>query len=209
MHIAEGVLHPAILVVGAVLTTVGTAYGLKSLRTEHLLISGVLAAFFFVASLVHVPIGVSSAHLLCCGLLGIVLGYGTFPTILVALFLQAILFQYGGLTILGVNTFTMATSGVLSWYLFRFLRLYFQSPRNLPWIAFVCGSLSVVWAALLTSMALYFSEEGFFVVAMTLLGSHVPIMVAEGVITMFLIIYIQRVRPDLLPSNGEIRVCKS
>ena len=65
----------------------------------------ILAAAFFVGSLIHVPIGPSSVHLILNGLLGMLLGWAAFPSIFVALMLQAILFQYGGITVLGVNTF--------------------------------------------------------------------------------------------------------
>ena len=46
-------------------------------------------------------------HLILNGLLGMLLGWAAFPSIFVALMLQAILFQYGGITVLGVNTFNM------------------------------------------------------------------------------------------------------
>ena len=49
----------------------------------------------------------SSAHLILNGLLGVVLGWAAFPVIFVALLLQAVLFQFGGFTVLGVNTATM------------------------------------------------------------------------------------------------------
>jgi cobalt/nickel transport system permease protein len=38
-----------------------------------------------VASLIHVPIGPSNAHLILNGLVGLLLGWGAFPAILVAL----------------------------------------------------------------------------------------------------------------------------
>ena len=45
----------------------------------------------FVASLVHVPVGPSSMHLVLNGLLGLLLGWAAFPAILVGLLLQAVL----------------------------------------------------------------------------------------------------------------------
>ena len=66
---------------GAVATVAGTAVGLKKLDYNQLPQVALLSAVFFVASLVHVPIGPSSAHLVMVGLLGLVLGWATFPAI--------------------------------------------------------------------------------------------------------------------------------
>ncbi len=49
--------------------------------------------------------------------MGLLLGWPAFPAILVGLFLQALLFQFGGLTVLGVNTFNVAVPAVLCFYL--------------------------------------------------------------------------------------------
>ena len=59
-----------------------------------------------------------SAHLVLNGLLGALLGFVAFPAITVALLLQALLFQYGGILVLGVNTATMALPPILCYYLF-------------------------------------------------------------------------------------------
>jgi len=97
MHISEGVLSGPVLVSGAALAAVGTAIGLKKLDYDHIAQAGILSAAFFVASLIHVPIGPSNAHLILNGLVGLLLGWAAFPVILVALVLQAMLFQFGGI----------------------------------------------------------------------------------------------------------------
>ena len=53
MHIAEGVLSPAVLGAGAVLAAVGTAIGLRRLDYDRLMSVGILSAAFFVGSLIH------------------------------------------------------------------------------------------------------------------------------------------------------------
>lgn len=97
MHISEGVLSPAVLGAGAVLAAAGIVIGLRKLDYDRLMTVAILAAAFFVGSLIHVPIGPSSVHLILNGLLGMLLGWAAFPSIFVALMLQAILFQYGGI----------------------------------------------------------------------------------------------------------------
>ncbi len=117
MHISEGVLSTPVLISGAALAVAGTTIGLKKMDYERIPQVAVLSAAFFIASLLHVPIGPSSVHLILNGLMGLLLGWVAFPAILVGLLLQAILFQYGGLTSLGVNTVTMALPAVICFFL--------------------------------------------------------------------------------------------
>ena len=109
MHISEGVLSAPVLVSGGALAAAGTAIGLKKIDYDHIARVGILSATFFVASLVHVPIGPSSVHLIMNGIVGLLLGWAAFPAILVALVLQAVLFQFGGITAL--NCVSLSFSG--------------------------------------------------------------------------------------------------
>ncbi len=118
MHISEGVLSAPVLITGAALAAAGISVGLKKMDYEKIPQVAVLSSAFFVASLIHVPIGPSSVHLILNGINGLLLGWLCSPSILVALALQAILFQFGGITILGVNTVTMALPGLICYYLF-------------------------------------------------------------------------------------------
>ena len=79
MHISEGVLSGPVLLSGAALAAAGTAIGLKKLNYDRIAQAGILSAAFFVAALVHVPIGPSSAHLILNGLVGLLLGWAAFP----------------------------------------------------------------------------------------------------------------------------------
>jgi cobalt/nickel transport system permease protein len=162
--------------------------------------TAILAAAFFVASLVHVPLGPGSVHLLLLGLLGAFLGWGTFPALLVGLALQAVLFQFGGLTVLGVNTFCMAAPAVASQAIFA--RLLAADGRRRALGAFGCGFVAVLLSALCMSAALTFTDEGFLSAAELLVAAHVPIMVIEGFITMFAVTFVARVRPELLQQHA-------
>ena len=73
MHISEGVLSAPVLASGAVLTTIGLYLGFKNLKNEDFPKIAVLSSTFFVASLIHIPIGPTSAHLILNGLTGILL----------------------------------------------------------------------------------------------------------------------------------------
>ncbi|MCR5815029.1 MAG: cobalt transporter CbiM [Desulfovibrio sp.] len=202
MHIAEGVLSPVVLASGYALTCLGTAIGLKRLDYNTLLTCGLLSAVFFIASLIHVPVGVSSAHLLACGLLGVFLGFSAFPAILAALILQAVFFQFGGITVLGVNTFTMASAAVLAHFVYRIVFRLLPTRRGLALAAFLAGFLGVAFAAFFTASALAFSDQGFQAAAAALFLAHLPIMLAEGCITMFTVLAIARMRPEYLPGSA-------
>lgn len=195
MHISEGILSAPILLGGASLTAVGTVIGLKKLDLDRIMEVSMLTATFFVASLIHVPIGPASIHLVLNGLLGIMLGWACFPAILVGLLLQAVFFQYGGLTVLGVNAVNMALPAVLCFYLTRPL---LNSEKTRPLAGFVAGSGAILLSAVFMALSLAFTDTGFLATAKITILANIPIMVIEGFITMFIVSFIGRVHPELL-----------
>jgi cobalt/nickel transport system permease protein len=196
MHISEGVLSPAVLAGGAGLAVVGCAIGLKKLDYEAIPRVAILSAAFFVASLIHVPVGPVGAHLVLNGLMGLLLGWLAFPAILIALFLQALLFQFGGLTVLGVNTFTMAAPAVICFFVFRsFLR---GQGVTAMVAAFACGALAILLSGVLVAAALITTGQAFLKVAELVLLAHIPIMIIEGIITLFIFQFLKKVRPEML-----------
>jgi len=197
MHISEGVLSAPVLVTGAVLAAAGVSVGLRKMDYEKIPQVAVLSSAFFVASFIHVPIGPANAHLILNGISGILLGWLCFPSILVALALQAILFQFGGITVLGINTVNMALPGVTCYYLFSRL---VKRERGLlsPAAAFACGFLAVFLSGILVALCLLFTEESFMSVARLILLAHLPVMIIEGIITLFCVAFLARVKPELL-----------
>jgi cobalt/nickel transport system permease protein len=201
MHISEGVLSGPVLISGIALAAAGTAIGLKKLDYDRIPRAAILSASFFVASLIHVPIGPSSVHLILNGIVGLILGWGAFPIILVALTLQAVLFQFGGVTTLGVNTMIMALPAVFCYYLFG--RLVSKRPHIALPAAFACGALSVFLGAVMVGLALTFTEENFLKVSYLVVIAHLPVMIIEGIITAFCVAFLRKVQPDMLPGNSE------
>lgn len=202
MHISEGILSAPVLATGALLALAGMGIGLKKMKDIPL--CAMLAAAFFVASLIHVPVGLGNAHLLLAGLCGVLLGWGAFPAIFTALALQALLFQYGGLTTLGVNTATIGGGAISAWYLFHAILAIWPSGQKPA--AFVAGSAGIAVSGLLTAAALACSDESFLLTAYALLIAHLPIMIAEGFLTMFTVGFLIRKRPTILgltPAGAE------
>jgi cobalt/nickel transport system permease protein len=196
MHITEGVLSPAVLASGAGLAVAGTAIGLKKLDYEAIPRVAILSAAFFVASLIHVPVGPVGLHLVLNGLMGLLLGWVAVPAILIALFLQALLFQFGGLTVLGVNTVIMAAPAVFCFYAFRGLLRRPGTPAAVG--AFGCGALAILLSGLLVAVALITTGQAFTKVAQLVLLAHVPVMLIEGVVTLFIFLFLIKVRPEML-----------
>ena len=197
MHISEGVLSPAVLASGAAIAAVGTAVGLKRLDYDRIPQVAVLTAAFFVASLVHVPIGPASVHLTLNGLMGIFLGWVAFPAILVGLILQAVLFQHGGITTLGVNTVIMALPALVCFYAFgRSIR---SNKITVSTIAsFLCGFGAILLSVLGLAFFLVFSGEQFSAIAKVAVVAYLPIMAIEGMIAALCIRFLKRVKPEIL-----------
>ena len=197
MHISEGVLSAPVLVSGGALAAAGTAIGLKKIDYDHLARVGILSATFFVASLVHVPIGPSSVHLIMNGIVGLLLGWAAFPAILVALLLQGVFFQFGGITTLGVNTIIMALPAVICYYLFA--PLLHKERKYLLLAGFGCGFCAVLFGGVIVGLALMFTEENFLKVAMLVVTAHIPVMIIEGIVTAFCVAFLKKVQPAMLP----------
>jgi cobalt/nickel transport system permease protein len=204
MHISEGILSGPVLISGGALAVAGTAIGLKKLDYDRIAQAGILSAAFFVASLVHVPVGPANAHLILNGLVGLLLGWAAFPAILVALVLQAMLFQFGGITALGVNTIIMALPAVLCYFICSPF-LHKKSALALS-AAFVCGFLSVALSALILGLALVFTEENFFEVSAIVIAAHIPVMVIEGLVTAMCVAFLKKVQPSMLPGYTRLQV---
>ena len=156
------------------------------------------SASFFVASLIHVPIGPASIHLIMNGLVGLLLGWAAFPAILVALLLQGVFFQYGGITTLGVNTIIMAFPAVVCYHLYA--PLLSKSRKVSLVAAFACGFCAVLFGAFIVGLALMFTEKGFLEVATLVVFAHLPVMIIEGLVTAFTVAFLQKVQPSMLPA---------
>lgn len=202
-HIPDGVLSGPVLIVGALATAGLTAVALKRLDVERIPQAAVLSSAFFVASLVSVPIGPAGMHLLLNGLMGLILGWSAVPALLVALFLQAILFGHGGIAVLGVNTLNLALPA-LACALFLGPHLAATDPRRAFWLGLATALLGTLGTGLLVALSLALSGDAFLPSAKIVLLSYLPLAAIEAAITVGIIGFLQRVAPRMLARPAPV-----
>lgn len=201
MHISDGVLPLPVVAGGWVITIILLAVTLRWAGKDGYIAKeipklSVLTSAFFVASLIHIDIPPSSAHLILNGLLGILLGPLSYVAMFIGLTLQALLFQHGGLTVIGVNTLNIGIPGLICYL--TFLAGY-RRKISLPILGGLCCGLAVLLTVVCLVTVLVISGEQFVSVAGVLAIAHIPIMIAEAIIGGAVIGYIARVKPELLP----------
>lgn len=196
-HIPDGVLSLPVILGGSALAVGGLAMGLRRLEDRDIAETGILAAVFFVVSLVSIPLGPSSVHLLLGGLIGIVLGWRAFPAIFVGLLLQAVLFGFGGVTTLGVDTLNMALPGVVLAMAGRPLLAGAGSGRTALVGGLVAG-LSVLGTIGGVAAALALSSAAHLPALTVIVATYLPLALIEAVVTGFALSFLARVRPEML-----------
>ena len=207
MHISEGVLTAPVLLAGGVGTILGLTIGLRRMNVMEIPKVALLTAAFFVASLIHVPIGPSNAHLVLNGILGVLLGWTAFPAIFIGLFFQAVLFQFGGLTTLGVNTLNMAVPAVIMGALAR-PALRSNSGLFAMVMTAIAGAGAIVMSAAMVAGSLALSGESFVAVSKLIFVAHIPIAVAEGVLSVLIISFLLKTKPEVIKGNMHSRAAK-
>ncbi len=199
MHICDDVLSPELMIGTNVLAVAGVAVGLYKTDYERVPRVGVLASVFFVASLVHINIGPSSVHLLLNGLLGFLLGWSAFPALAAALFLQAILFGFGGVTALGANVLNTAVPALCCFYLFSKPCRCAKRPFEAAVYGALAGSAGVVLTCAMLALSLYLSnKEAYGAAIVGVTGAHLPVMIIEAVVVGAAAGFLYKVRLELL-----------
>jgi len=212
MHIPDGILPVSVTAAGYAATAAVTWYSLRKIKQKEdprqdIPKASLMTAAFFVVSLIHIPIPPTSVHLVLNGLMGALLGYYAFPAILIGLFFQAVMFGHGGLTTLGVNAIIMGLPAIIAAYIFRLRKIgNKESPRKTGVFGFLAGfvalglSVAMFVVILLTSLPVDINAAVEQAAIFALAIAHLPLMLIEGVITAFLVVFLRRVRPAMLDS---------
>lgn len=200
VHISDNVLEPLILGVGIFVAVLLILPAMFRVEEDEIPRIGLLTAAFFVASLIHIKLGVTSVHMLLNGLVGVILGRRAPLAIVIALGLQALLLGHGGFTSLGVNAVVMSIPALMARCVFVAIARSFPISSRRVWIAgFVAGGLAVVLAALLNALVLLVAGiEDFRIIATLGFAVHLPLAAIEAVIVGVTTSYLARVKPEML-----------
>ncbi|MBE9167681.1 cobalt transporter CbiM [Pleurocapsales cyanobacterium LEGE 06147] len=219
MHIPDGFVPPSVSIAGYAITGGVTWYSLRQISRERnpqekIPKASLLTAAFFVASLIHIPIPPTSIHLVLNGIMGAILGYYAFPAIAIGLFFQAALFQHGGLSTLGINAVVMGIPALLAYHLFqlrdpalRVLPHRFSTQQQKRWtkiLAFGAGAGALGLSAIIFTVVIITNlspdidaQTERNAIYLSLIGYGIQ-AVLEGIFTVMLISFIEKVKPELL-----------
>ncbi len=170
---------------------------MRRLEYERIPQAAVLSSALFVSSLISVPVGPSSVHLILNGLMGMVLGWAAVPAIFVALLLQAVFFGFGGLLVLGVNTLNIALPALVCAALFGRRLRQKQIPRPFL-LGAAAGGLGVLLTGVLVALSLALSGPAFLPAAKVIPFTYLPLVIGEAVVTGAAVSFVWRVAPELL-----------
>lgn len=191
------------LVGGGVLAATALAVAVRRLDYERIPQAAVMAAAFFVASLVSVPVAPSSVHLILNGLIGLILGWAAVPTILVALVMQVTFFGHGGLLVLGVNTFNIAAPALACAALIGPFIARARGRTPLFALGALAGALGVALTGTLVALSLGLSGPAFLPAAKVILATYVPLLLVEAAVTGGAVVFLRRVAPELLARRED------
>lgn len=208
LHIPDGFLSLLISLLAWLLAVIAVAAAARRAQDdldERLVpLAGVMAAFIFAGQMINFPVaGGTSGHLIGAALAAIILGPWLGMLVMTAVIaLQALLFQDGGLVVMGANILVMGVVPALVGYgLYR--GVSGRGRRTQLAVTGVAAWLSVMAAALLTALFLGFSGTmSFSVVVPAMLGVHALIGVGEALITVAALSFILGARPQLLQRSA-------
>jgi len=219
MHIPDGFLSVPISILLWLVIIIVIAYALKrvgaDLGERQVPLMGVLAAAIFAGQMLNFAVaGGTSGHLMGSAIATILLGpWAAMLVITCVVSIQALIFQDGGLLVLGANIFNMAIIGVtVAYMVYRSVQILVKGKS---WGIFAGGFLaawlSIEVAALATALELVLSGTSPANIAIPAMGGiHALIGIGEGLITVGALAFIYATRRDLLktgesaPTHGKL-----
>ena len=209
MHIPDNFLSIAVSLICWAITAVTLGIAIsrtnKSLGEKQVPLMGVMAAFIFAAQMINFPVlGGTSGHLLGGVLAAITLGPWAGMLVMTAVIaVQGLLFQDGGLIVMGANILNM---GILTCAVgYGLYRSVLGSNRTVKLAVIgVAAWLSVMAGALSTALQIWLSGNAEVqIIVPAMLFVHAFIGLGEALITVAAIVFILRSRPDLLGEGSE------
>jgi len=209
MHIPDGFLSVLVSIIFWIVSAAFIAVALKrvsrDLGEREAPLMGVLAAAIFAGQMLNFTVtGGTSGHLLGAALAAILVGPWAAMLVMTAVVAtQALIFQDGGLVVLGANLFNMAVVGVAVGY--TVYRLVQKLAGGQRW-GILTGGFLAAWASIFIaslSCALQLSLSGTSpaqIAVPAMAGIHALIGIGEGLITFGALAFVLTARPDILSS---------
>ena len=188
------------------------------ITSDKLALMGILGAFIFAAQLVNFQLpGMpgTSGHMVGAVLLTIILGPHLAAIVMSSIVIvQCLIFQDGGLLALGCNIINMAlVPSYLGYGIYKTLTAGKISSGRLSIGGLLACLISIEAGAVLVPIEASLSGVimvPFKTFLLTMLGVHLLVGIVEGFITVAVLGYLQRVRPDIVSEKlpGKIRLSK-
>jgi cobalt/nickel transport system permease protein len=208
LHIPDGfiplwqcAIYYVILIVALYLSL---QWARKNLDEKLVPLMAVLAAGIFAIMSLNIPVAFgTSGHMVGGALVAIVFCAPEAAVIVFTLVLlvQALFFGDGGITVLAANVLNMGIiGGFVGLYTFKALR---KSIGKIPSIA-IASWLSIFLAAEAVALELWLAGTFPLVTGLFFMGLyHAIIGIIEAVLTVVVILSLERLRPDLLAWNQK------
>ncbi|MDR2884820.1 MAG: energy-coupling factor ABC transporter permease [Deferribacteraceae bacterium] len=215
MHMADGLISGTVGGVMAAASVAIIAYSIKRIKSDDKTIPmmGVMGAFVFAMQMINftIPGTGSSGHIVGGTLLAATLG--VYPAIIVTacvLIIQCLLFADGGLLALGCNIFNMSVPFVVMYTLiFKPILKNGVTSSKLT----IASILSVVLGLQLSAFGVVLETTASGITALPFLPFvlamqpiHFVIGIVEGVITAAVLIFVYKMRPEILEDKEVMSV---
>jgi cobalt/nickel transport system permease protein len=209
---ADALLSPTVGVGFLAASGGALAYSARRIKDEaedrKIPLMGVLGAFVFAAQMINftIPGTGSSGHIGGGMLLAMLLGpYAAFITMVSVLIVQALIFADGGILALGTNIWNLGFYPcLLGWWIYRIVvgrnptysRLSLASMLGIL-VALEMGAVSVAIQTVLSGK----SELPLGEFSILMLGIHLPIAFVEGFVTLSVVNFVYRIRPQVVKAS--------
>ncbi len=203
MHIADGIVSGSVIGAGFAGMAVIAAATMRNIEMDEIPKLSVATAVFFVASFIHIPLGVASIHLILNGLVGMILGKRAFVAIMIGVVLQSF-FGFGGMTVIGVNAVMLGGGALLAYGIWQ-LRHYVTMPNKEVVFGALAGALGLFFSGCILALALVTTGDAFVAAAKLVLGYHLFLMVLEGAVTGACAGFLAKAAPHLLAGQRKVQ----
>ena len=210
LHIPDGFLSTVVSVAGWILAVVILGIALRQTKNQlgerQVPLMGVIAAFIFAAQAINFPVAAgTSGHLLGGTLAAIVLGPWAGTLVMTAVIaVQALLFQDGGLLVMGWNILNIGVITAFSGFaIYRLVMSMLGSSTRARLIGGFLGAwMSVVISAVATAIELAISGTSPLRLGLTTMaGVHAIIGLGEAIITVGAVGLLLTSRPQVFTTG--------